>query len=82
MLATIPQSKDEVAIERILRRAHEIHRQHGGLFGYDFEDWAQAWSELPERNSRTELGLADEMNAAELAIDTREVFESCFRFTE
>ena len=47
-------------IEDILRRAREIHRQHGGVFGYDFEDWVQAWSEVPERSSRTKLPLADE----------------------
>jgi hypothetical protein len=25
-------------IEEIFRRAQEIHREHGGVFGYDFED--------------------------------------------
>jgi hypothetical protein len=39
-----PQMKDALKIEEILRRAREIHRQHGGMFGYDFEDWVQAWS--------------------------------------
>ena len=34
-------------IEEILRRAQEINREHGGMFGYDFEDWLQAWRELP-----------------------------------
>jgi hypothetical protein len=34
-------------IEEILRRAQEIHREHGGVFGYDFEDWLDAWRELP-----------------------------------
>jgi hypothetical protein len=34
-------------IEEILRRAYQIHREHGGMFGYDFEDWAEAWGELP-----------------------------------
>jgi hypothetical protein len=55
-----PQMKDALKIEEILWRAREIHRQHGGMFGYDFEDWVQAWSEPPERSSRAELGLADE----------------------
>jgi hypothetical protein len=34
------QAKD---IEAILRRAHEIHREHGGIFGYDWDDWIEAW---------------------------------------
>ena len=38
---------DGLRIEQILRRAYQIHREHGGMFGYDFEDWAQAWGELP-----------------------------------
>ena len=29
-------------IEEILHRAHQIHRVHGGLIGYDLEDWLQA----------------------------------------
>jgi len=33
-------------IEEILRRAQEINREHGGAFGYDFEDWLKAWREL------------------------------------
>ena len=37
-------------IEDILNRAHEIHRAHGGLFGYDLEDWLQAERESVERN--------------------------------
>lgn len=36
-------------IEKLLNRAHEIHRSHGGLFGYDLEDWLQAERELVER---------------------------------
>lgn len=66
MRAASPQARDALKIEEILRRAREIHRQHGGIFGYDFEDWVQAWSELPE-NSRTELGRADEMSAGPVA---------------
>jgi len=30
-------------IEAILRRARQIHREHGGLFGYDLDDWIEAW---------------------------------------
>jgi hypothetical protein len=38
---------EAVKIEQILRRAKEIRRERGGVFGYDFEDWLQAWNELP-----------------------------------
>jgi len=37
-------------IEEILNLAYEIHRSHGGLFGYDLEDWLQAQRELAGRN--------------------------------
>jgi hypothetical protein len=42
-------------IEKLLNRAHEIHRSHGGLFGYDLEDWLQAERELTERNRPIEF---------------------------
>ncbi len=40
-------------IENLLRRAHEIHRQHGGILGYDLEDWLQAENELAEEHRAT-----------------------------
>ena len=43
---------DALQIEEVLNRAHEIHRAHGGLFGYDLEDWLQAERELVGRNRR------------------------------
>jgi hypothetical protein len=52
------ETGDSLKIEEILRRAHEIHRQHGGIFGYDFEDWAQAWTDLPQSTSGPELQFA------------------------
>ena len=30
-------------IEAIVRRARQIHREHGGIFGYDLDDWNEAW---------------------------------------
>jgi hypothetical protein len=33
---------DGLHIEEILQRAHQIHRDQGGLIGYDLEDWLQA----------------------------------------
>ena len=43
------QANDGLRIDEILQRAQEIHRENGGMFGYDFEDWLEAWGELPER---------------------------------
>jgi hypothetical protein len=57
------QTRDSLQIEEILRRAREIHRQHGGVFGYDFEDWAQAWTELPQSASGPEPQFAAENGA-------------------
>ena len=54
-----PEVNDGLKIEEILRRAQEIHRERGGVFGYDFEDWLQAWGELPERGNRKESALID-----------------------
>ena len=48
--ATSPEATDGLKIDEILRRAHEIHHEHGGVFGYDFEDWLQAWEELPKKD--------------------------------
>jgi hypothetical protein len=59
MRAANPEANDVLKIEEILRRAQEIHRERGGVFGYDFEDWLQAWGELPERGSRRELELIE-----------------------
>jgi hypothetical protein len=50
----IDDSSDVVSeclrIEKILKRANEIHRSHGGLFGYDLEDWLAAEREMVERS--------------------------------
>lgn len=54
------QTGDSLRIEEILRRAREIHRQHGGIFGYDFEDWSEAWGEPPQRGRRPEQRFAAE----------------------
>jgi hypothetical protein len=54
-----PGPNDGLRIEEILRRAREIHRARGGVFAYDFEDWLQAWGELPELGGRRELDLIE-----------------------
>jgi hypothetical protein len=41
---------EALQIEEVLNRAHEIHRAHGGLFGYDLEDWLEAERELVRKD--------------------------------
>jgi hypothetical protein len=41
---------EALQIEEVVNRAQEIHRAHGGLIGYDLEDWLQAEREVVERN--------------------------------
>jgi hypothetical protein len=55
LYAANPDANEMARIEEIFRRAQEIHRERGGVFGYDFEDWLQAWGELPERCGRAEI---------------------------
>src|ERR1700688_491173 len=72
------QAAGRFGIEEILRRAYQIHREHGGFFGYDFDDWAQAWSELPQTASQTKRELGGENGAELMPERKREVFEPCF----
>ena len=76
----IQEAAEALKIEDVLRRARQIHRQHGGIFGYDFEDWVQAWSGFPASNGRTDFELAGEMDPQARAGHTQEVTESCFRY--
>jgi hypothetical protein len=50
MEAASPDAEYELHIEEVVRRAHRFHREHGGLFGYDLEDWNRAWREKPGRS--------------------------------
>jgi hypothetical protein len=71
------EARDALKIEEVLRRAREIHRRHGGMFGYDFEDWAQAWNELPRNRSPLPLEIAVQ-NGSELELEHEtEVFKLC-----
>jgi hypothetical protein len=47
MHAANPDANGMAKIEEIFRRAQEIHRERGGMFGYDFEEWLQAWGDCP-----------------------------------
>ncbi len=76
--ATQPQAREEFRIEEILRRARQIHREHGGFFGYDFDDWAQAWAELPRTASRAKLQSSGENKIESVPTREREVLEPCF----
>jgi len=38
-------------VEELMRRAYQIHRQQGGIFGYGLEDWLQAEKELAEEHN-------------------------------
>ena len=69
---------DAIQIERILNRAHEIHRAHGGLFGYDLEDWLQAERELFERNEPGNFQLEETINAQPLLLDQERDCQECF----
>jgi len=76
--AAPPQARDEFRIEEVLRRARQIHREHGGFFGYDFDDWAQAWAELPLIAGQAEVQGAAEDEAESVPAREREALEPCF----
>ena len=76
----IPEAADALKIEEVLRRAHEIHRRHGGIFGYDFEDWAEAWGILSADSSQTNFEPAAETDFEEVAGDSKEASESWLRY--
>jgi hypothetical protein len=76
--AAQPQARDGFRIEEILRRARQIHREHGGFFGYDFDDWAQAWEEPPRTAVRAEVQSVGAKEAESVPAREREVLEPCF----
>ena len=68
---------EALQIEEVLNRAYEIRRAHGGLFGYDLEDWLQAERELAERN-RTEKPRVEETTRLEPAsMDAERNWKQC-----
>jgi hypothetical protein len=42
------QAKNGSRIEDVVRRAQQIRREHGGFWGYDFDDWAEAWQQISQ----------------------------------
>jgi hypothetical protein len=73
-----PKPIDAFNIEEIVRRAHRIHREHGGLFGYDFEDWVRAWRDLPQIASRTPMDHVGENSSEFVPGERTEILEPCF----
>ena len=65
-----PKATHAFSIEEIVRRAHQIHRQHGGFFGYDFEDWVQAWRDLPQTAKGTQLEQLSEPQSTTCCVST------------
>jgi hypothetical protein len=73
-----PTATDTFSIEKIVRRAHQIHRQHGGFFGYDFEDWAQAWMALPQIASQKQTEQVAENSSEFLPGERTGILKPCF----
>lgn len=72
------KATDTFSIENIVRRAHQIHRQHGGFFGYDFEDWVLAWRDLPQTASGREMEQVVENSNESVPEDRTGILEPCF----
>jgi len=68
---------EALQIEEVLNRAHQIHRDHGGLFGYDLEDWLQAERELFERNRLDHLQVEEAANAESFPWDVERNSQEC-----
>ena len=69
---------EALQIEEVLNRAHEIHRAHGGLFGYDLEDWLQAERELVGRNRPGHFQAEDAALAQPRTTDQERNRQKCF----
>ena len=71
-------ASEALQIEAVLNRAHKIHCAHGGLFGYDLEDWLQAERELFERNRPDHNQLEETVHAESLVRNQETNSEKCF----
>lgn len=71
-------ASEAVRIEEVLNRAHQIHRAHGGLIGYDLEDWLQAERELIERNRPEHFQAEETPHVAPLPRDQERNRKKCF----
>jgi hypothetical protein len=68
---------EALQIEEVLNRAYEIRRAHGGLFGYDLEDWLQAERELAERNRTDKLRVAETAHEESKQSDQERNWNQC-----
>jgi Protein of unknown function (DUF2934) len=68
---------EALQIEEVLNRAYEIRRAHGGLFGYDLEDWLQAERELAERNRTDKLRVEETAHEESKQIDQERNWNQC-----
>jgi Protein of unknown function (DUF2934) len=69
---------EALQIEEVLNRAHKIHRAHGGLFGYDLEDWLQAERELIERVRPDHFQVEETAHAEPLPSEQGRNYQKCF----
>ena len=72
------KATDAFSIEEIVRRAHQIHREHGGFFGYDFEDWVLAWRDLPQTASGKHMEQVNEHSSEFVPGQRSGILEPCF----
>jgi hypothetical protein len=68
---------EAMQIEEVLNRAYEIRRAHGGLFGYDLEDWLQAERELAERNRTDKLRVEETTHSRSTPEDQERNWDQC-----
>lgn len=77
MIFTEHEVGEALQIEEVLNRAYEIRRAHGGLFGYDLEDWLQAERELAERNRADKLRIEETTHVESTAMDPERNPKQC-----
>ena len=70
---------EAVQIEEVLNRAHEIHRAHGGLIGYDLEDWLQAERELAQKHQSNHFRVKETEHAELLPWNQKNELSAMFR---
>jgi hypothetical protein len=66
-------------IEQIVKRAQEIRRLRGGMFGYDLEDYIEAEWELVERNRPDDFRVGKTAHAGPLPWDQGRSCQETFR---
>ena len=62
-VATASPAETESRLMQVVRRARQIHRERGGLFGYDFDDWSEAWGEPAQLTNDGDTRRAEEKSS-------------------